>query len=144
MTDIQVRYWEYVEGKRHNVETEGLTRGYNQEIVRHNTQTEILGFQTLSETQRHNLVQEDIGQQQARASLTMASASVVQAQAASSQAASAAMRAQADVALTTSKTTYQNTSNWIQNQQKYPQVIGSWVGIVTDVFKIAGTAAALI
>lgn len=61
MLATQVQYWSYVEGKRHNVETE-------KELNRHNVETE-------RETNRHNLQQEDLGnrtlQEQVRHNMTV-------------------------------------------------------------------------
>lgn len=76
MTDIQVKYWDLQESKRHNVATEGETYRHNvvseqqnavalgetvrhnrateAETQRHNQQQEKLGFATLDETIRHN------------------------------------------------------------------------------------------
>lgn len=161
MTDIQIRYWDYKEGARHNLATEGLTQQYNTEYGRHNVQTEILGFQTLDEskrhnvqtetlgfknleeTVRHNVESENIGYIQARASSAMASASMIQAQAATSQAQSAALRSQSEVLLNTSKRNYQNIQNDIASKTEVATIAGAYVGIVGDLFKVAGSAAML-
>lgn len=54
MTDIQIKYWDYVEGHRHNL-------AYETENNRHNSATEQQAAKELVETKRHNIVGEDVG-----------------------------------------------------------------------------------
>lgn len=63
MLATQVAYWNMIEQRRHNRETERLT-AKQQEIDK----------SALAENKRHNLANESIGYQQASASLTSASA----------------------------------------------------------------------
>lgn len=63
MLATQVAYWNMIEQRRHNKETERLT-AIQQELDR----------SALAETRRHNLANESIGYRQASASLTSASA----------------------------------------------------------------------
>nr|AVX53494.1 putative ORF1 [Marmot picobirnavirus] len=51
MTDLQIKYWDLQENRRHNTVTEGETN-------RHNVATEDLGIKTLDESRRHNIVTE--------------------------------------------------------------------------------------
>lgn len=61
MLQAQVNYWNLMESKRHNIETEKITWFANYETQRHNVQTENLGWATLAETERHNKVSEQQG-----------------------------------------------------------------------------------
>lgn len=63
MTDIQIKYWSYVEGARHNYATEEQQRNELSELRRHSLITEGQGQQSINETIRHNLVGESQGQQ---------------------------------------------------------------------------------
>lgn len=55
MTDIQIKYWDYIEGARHNL-------AYETENNRHNTATERQAANELVETNRHNVATEGIQQ----------------------------------------------------------------------------------
>lgn len=90
MTGNQIRYAEYVEGKRHNQATEAETYRSNRaneiETNRHNvvteTETNRHNVTTEQELNRHNLATEAIGRTQAYASVLSAQAAQTQAQAA--------------------------------------------------------------
>lgn len=101
LTDIQIKYWDYVEGKRHNIAYEGETQRHNYatehqqaqelvETVRHNTvyegETNRHNVVYENETKRHNVATEGIQRTQASASMMQAQASQRQAGAAERQA----------------------------------------------------------
>lgn len=111
MTDIQIKYWSYKEGARHNYATETQARNELAETGRHNLITEGQGQQSINENVRHNQMSEQIG-------LIGASASMIQANAAASNAYSNRMNAETNrlvgastIALNQVKTTAQTISN---------------------------------
>lgn len=168
MTDIQVKYWGYVEDKRHNIVAEGENIRHNTqtetqarnelvetnrsnvaretENTRHNTTTEKETMRnniaTLSEASRHNVSTEAIGR-------TQASASMIQAGAAAKNADTNAIKAASDIELTNAKKDYQMMENMVKatnlelesNAQGSTYVttpVRNITGIVGDIFGAVG------
>lgn len=172
MTDIQIKYWEYVENARHNRVSEGISQGTLDESRRHNVVTENVSLLNLSELNRHNVQTEQVAWKnaasqeiianasatQARASMIQANAALMNAQsnqrqaaAAESQAASAAIRANAEAAYKTSQTEGQNIANVVSRTtipahivSPYMDLIGTMLNNTSKVLGIAGDVSGLV
>lgn len=60
MTHNQLAYANYLEQRRHNLESEKLGYGNLSELSRHNVQSETIGYGTLAESTRHNRQTESV------------------------------------------------------------------------------------
>lgn len=136
MTDIQVKYWDLQENKRHNLAYETETNRHNVvgeqqnaimlgENIRHNKATESethranlrneeLGFATLREAKRHNTATEGIQRLQAASSAEQARAATRNADIQASLASSVRMRNNSAATLDTYRAQNQKTANQIQ------------------------------
>lgn len=121
MTDIQIKYWSYVEDKRHNIVGEN-------ELIRHNVRTE-------GQTD----VSLEIGNRQALASQTMAAAAWKQAEVAQQRVNVDKMVANSVVSLNEAKATGQNISNYIAGYGKEAKAQLSEVDAASNSLKLANS-----
>lgn len=93
MTANQLKHAEIQETIRHNIATEGISKGSLTESIRHNKRSEGISQGVLDESRRHNLVAESMSMDQIFKNYT-----VGMSQAAASQASAQAALKQAEVA----------------------------------------------
>lgn len=122
MLATQVAYWNMIEQRRHNKETERLT-ARQQEIDK----------SALAENRRHNLASESIGYRQASASLTSASAAWKNAGTNMFESRTNRSRQRVDAKLTSAKTTATKHSV----AQGWVNAASGLIGNVSSVFRNA-------
>lgn len=152
MTDIQIKYFDYVEGKRHNIVTEGETIKHNRqtesqalnELVEtrtHNRNTEGLTQQTINENVRHNLQSESIGRTQANAARLSAQAGMLSASAAMQNAATNASNLINQTKLTESQVAYNKSKTKGQDIRNAVEGYGIGIKKASSVISSVGNAA---
>lgn len=147
MTDIQIKYWDFMEGRRHNLAYEGETNRHNVvsegqgqqnliEMNRHNETTEQQGSQGIAENIRHNKANEALSSYANQSGRLQALASGAMAAASESQARSAAARANSDIRLNAAREAgldYDNSlksATLVSNAAKTN--VSNYVGMVSE------------
>lgn len=125
MTDIQIKYWTFKEGSRHNLATEDQWKNELHETGRHNLVTESQGQQSVNENIRHNKTSEGIESIKASASMSQAAAALKNAD-------TNRMEGIASISLTNEKTTAQKISNIIGGTGLKVKAVSSVFGNVAD------------
>lgn len=132
MTDIQIKYWDLEEGKRHNVVTEG-------ETYRHNVIGESQNLLSLSETKRHNVTSEGIASREASTHVVQANAAVSQAKSAAKQADTSRLLALSNVAYNSAKTEGTKIANEVASASKIASIVGNYGSAAGSVLGAVGS-----